>query len=790
MNKNSGISEIIGAIILIGIFAGVVGIIAVEMTSNSQKEKIPDAVFDIQNESQTIKIYQKGGDSIPGAIPGNTLDAFNGSKYRIIVTDSNNISYESPGITSFSNQSGVRFSDLKGGEVLKSSGSFMGSAMPSKVDIIYRMNDGNEVLIYSKNLEPIAGKTYIPPTIVPPLPVITGSVNGKVTRDGLPLSGITIMLDVPSWSIRSTMQSRSDGTYSFSGIPDATEFSVSEDISTLPAGTYPTSPVIYNYFSLPSSSIPTFTHHQSKITVRLLNTIDGSDACSGSIKMGTLKLNGNQVGCTDTKLVNTSNPLIYSWFPNSPCYQVDHMIMDGTSLPSSTSSETFSPPYDQDHSLDIYLKLLQNTVIADSTSGGHIIPNGTMIINCGASLNFTSYPDVCNGLTLTDNNITVPSNPLVYSLSNITSYHAIHAAFTPRKYAINASVSPAGKGSINYPGNYQWDCKSQPQYSFLNTSCTQLTDLKVNGNSVFQNIIFNGTYGYYTFPPIQNDINNFMAYYSIKKDQVVVTVGNGGSVIPNSTVQVDCGTDQQFTATPAVGTFGPNQVYQVFADGVYVGSDMPYTFSNIVSNHTLKVTFAIKGVQGRYWNNAKLYGDYNNRDFNLTVVNMNDANPAQRTPIESRNPTNTQIHNYLTLTDKNGRDAFSYPSLDNNWPCGVPLSGTKLCNDNTNLDNFYVNWTGLIRLTQATTITFYTIADDGIKLYIDGNLITTDDRSWQKPYPPDKAVEYPYPVSLTKGYHTFTLKYYDNGDKGTGQFNYTPNGTLPSVPFDKYYYPA
>jgi hypothetical protein len=64
------------------------------------------------------------------------------------------------------------------------------------------------------------------------------------------------------------------------------------------------------------------------------------------------------------------------------------------------------------------------------------------------------------------------------------------------------------------------------------------------------------------------------------------TTGNG-SIYPNNIVSVIDGTDQTFTFTPAVGS----AVGNVIVDNVPQGKMNSYTFTNVTTNHTIKVDF-------------------------------------------------------------------------------------------------------------------------------------------------------------------------------------------------------
>jgi sugar lactone lactonase YvrE len=59
------------------------------------------------------------------------------------------------------------------------------------------------------------------------------------------------------------------------------------------------------------------------------------------------------------------------------------------------------------------------------------------------------------------------------------------------------------------------------------------------------------------------------------------------------------------------------------------------------------------------------------------------------------------------------------PSIDFNWSSAAPFP-------NMNQTNFSVKWTGQILAQYSAPYTFYTTSDDGVRLYINGNLIIND----------------------------------------------------------------
>jgi rhodanese-related sulfurtransferase len=70
---------------------------------------------------------------------------------------------------------------------------------------------------------------------------------------------------------------------------------------------------------------------------------------------------------------------------------------------------------------------------------------------------------------------------------------------------------------------------------------------------------------------------------------ITATAGEHGSISPSGEVPVDSGTSQSFTITPDEGY----HIVDVLVDGSSVGPVSSRTFTNVTSDHTISVTFAV-----------------------------------------------------------------------------------------------------------------------------------------------------------------------------------------------------
>jgi hypothetical protein len=94
--------------------------------------------------------------------------------------------------------------------------------------------------------------------------------------------------------------------------------------------------------------------------------------------------------------------------------------------------------------------------------------------------------------------------------------------------------------------------------------------------------------------------------------------------------------------------------------------------------------------------------------------------------------------------------------------------GTKL------VDNFYVVWTGKIRIPDDGTYTFFLESDDGSRLFIDGSQVVDNAGLHEMTEVPGKA-------QLKAGDHTLKLEFFDAGEEAGCIFSWKTANTEKQV---------
>ena len=90
------------------------------------------------------------------------------------------------------------------------------------------------------------------------------------------------------------------------------------------------------------------------------------------------------------------------------------------------------------------------------------------------------------------------------------------------------------------------------------------------------------------------------------------------------------------------------------------------------------------------------------------------------------------------------------PNVDVDWGTGSPASSIGV-------DTFEANFEGQIQIDTAGSYTFYGTSDDGIRVFVDGNLVVD---AWVDRGPTETAGT---PIDLTAGKHEIRVAYYENG---------------------------
>src|SRR3989344_5810243 len=131
-------------------------------------------------------------------------------------------------------------------------------------------------------------------------------------------------------------------------------------------------------------------------------------------------------------------------------------------------------------------------------------------------------------------------------------------------------------------------------------------------------------------------------------------------------------------------------------------------------------------------------------------INLLFAAPPPGTGLEAT------YFNESNLTDPGANRTD--PTINFNWGTGPPIPNVVYGN------TFSVRWTGHIRAEKTETYTFYTMTDDGVRLWVNGQLLVD---KWVNQTP---AAEWSGGIALVAGQsYDITMEYYENTQQAVAQ---------------------
>lgn len=257
-------------------------------------------------------------------------------------------------------------------------------------------------------------------------------------------------------------------------------------------------------------------------------------------------------------------------------YNVSDVIVDGTSVGSKTS-HTFSD-IQANHTISASFLIKTFTITASAGVGGSISPSGVTTVNYNASQTYNITP--ASGYIILDVKVDGVSQGALttYTFAGVASNRTISVTFDLKRYNIVASSSSGG--SITPSGNVSVPFGSTQTFSITANSGYRIASVSVDGTNV-------GNLASYTFNSVSADHTISASF--IRQFVITASAGSGGSITPTGNVYVDEGGNATFTITPNSGY----RINSVSVDSISIGSPSTYTFSGVVSPHSIDATFML-----------------------------------------------------------------------------------------------------------------------------------------------------------------------------------------------------
>jgi len=141
------------------------------------------------------------------------------------------------------------------------------------------------------------------------------------------------------------------------------------------------------------------------------------------------------------------------------CFVIQDVLVDGNSV-GAVSSYTFMNVMSNHDIKATFTAAAPYTIISSAGPGGSITPDGSTIVACGGSQDYTIAADACHNISdvVVDG---VSQGPIPsYAFTNVHSDHTITASFSSIQYTVN--VSTVGNGTVTKsPDQPTYDCGSK-----------------------------------------------------------------------------------------------------------------------------------------------------------------------------------------------------------------------------------------------------------------------------------------------------------------------------------------
>ncbi|QNT75743.1 InlB B-repeat-containing protein [Dehalogenimonas etheniformans] len=281
--------------------------------------------------------------------------------------------------------------------------------------------------------------------------------------------------------------------------------------------------------------------------------------------------------------VPEGNSKSFTITPN-PGYHIADVLVDGASVgavalytfTNVTSDHTIAASFAPDTQPSF-------TIVASAGIGGVIEPSATVTVTFGGTQVFTITSDI--GYHIADVLVDGASVGALtsYTFTNVIADHSIAASFAVNTYTLSYAAGPGGSvngttpQTVNHGGSGS-TVTAVPDigYHFVTWSDGILSASRAETN-VFADLSVSASFA----PDLPQNLT------------ITATAGNHGTIDPSGVVSVPSGGSQSFTATPDPGY----HVADMLIDGASVGALSSYTFTNVVADHTITVSFETDSPQ-------------------------------------------------------------------------------------------------------------------------------------------------------------------------------------------------
>jgi hypothetical protein len=288
------------------------------------------------------------------------------------------------------------------------------------------------------------------------------------------------------------------------------------------------------------------------------------------------------------------------------CHQIDSVVVNGVNLGAVTACTVTASDELGDQSVRAYFSARTYGISLTAGAGGSVTPSGDTTVVCVSDLNVSILPDECYNIE----NVMVDGVAMgaltSYIFENIEADHTLSATFVAREYVLTPVASEGGV--VRPDAATAVSCGSDFTFHFIPNSGYYVSGVVVDGDTLpaADSCLLTGITAEHTVQPL----------FALSQYEIVATAGEGGSVIPAYTL-----VDYMGRQTVRITADDCYYIDSVFVDGAYAGRSARYSFSNVVSNHTLRVVFAIN----TYTLNASVEGEGTITPVGDTTMNCGES---------------------------------------------------------------------------------------------------------------------------------------------------------------------
>ena len=257
-------------------------------------------------------------------------------------------------------------------------------------------------------------------------------------------------------------------------------------------------------------------------------------------------------------------------------HHVSDVKVDGVSI-GAVTAYTFAN-VTADHTINATFATDTYTISASADANGSVTPSGSISVEHGDGKAYAVIADV--GHHVSDVKVDGVSIGAVtaYTFANVTADHTINATFATDTYTISASAG--ANGSVTPSGSISVEHGDGKAYAVIADVGHHVSDVKVDGVSI-------GAVTAYTFANVTAD-HTINATFATDTYTISASAGANGSVTPTGVVDIAHGGNQVYIFKADQGF----HVEDVQVDGKSIGAVGNYTFTDIIDDHTLLVSFS------------------------------------------------------------------------------------------------------------------------------------------------------------------------------------------------------